>query len=242
MNDRSSDETFPLSRRVFLLSSGALAVALAIPDAADAAGETSKPPLRPDQLDSYLAIEPDGTVTVFYGRIDGGQGLETSIAQMVADELDVPFASTRMVISDTARTLNMGGASGALGVSRSGMHLRSCAAEARRLLVEMAAKALAVPASRLSVSDGVIVSTADPAKKISYAELIGGRHFAAHLDWNNKYGNELVVSGQAKIKAPAELKIIGTSPRRKDLPLKVFARLDMVNDVRLPDMLHARMI
>ena len=65
---------------------------------------------------------------------------------MVADELDVAFGRVRIVMSDTARTLNMGGASGALGVSRSGMHLRSCAAEARRLLVEMAAKALAVPA------------------------------------------------------------------------------------------------
>jgi CO/xanthine dehydrogenase Mo-binding subunit len=243
MSERSQSETFPLSRRIFLLSSGALAIALAIPDAAEAAnGAASKPPLSPDQLDSYLAIEPDGTVTVFYGRIDGGQGLETSIAQMVADELDVPFGRVRMVISDTARTLNMGGASGALGVSRSGMHLRRCAAEARRLLVEMAAKPLGAPANRLSVSDGVIGSMSDPAKKISYAELIGGRHFATHLDWNGKYGNELVVSGQAKIKAPSELKVIGTSPRRKDLPLKVFARLDMVNDVRLPDMLHARMI
>src|ERR1700694_2985857 len=125
MSDLSQSEKFPLSRRIFLLSSGALAVALAMPDAVEAAanGAASKPPLKPDQLDSYLAIEPDGSVTVFYGRIDGGQGLETSIAQMVADELDVPFASVRMVISDTARTLNMGGASGALGVSRSGMHL-----------------------------------------------------------------------------------------------------------------------
>ena len=74
--------------------------------------------------DSYLAIEPDGAATVFYGRIDGGQGLETSIAQMVAEELDVDFARVRMVMSDTARTVNMGGASDALGVSRSGMHLR----------------------------------------------------------------------------------------------------------------------
>src|SRR5258706_15624606 len=93
MSELSQSETFPLSRRVFLLASGGFAVALAMPDAADAAGATSKPPLKPDQLDSYLAIERDGTVTVFYGRIDGGQGLETSIAQMVADELDVSLAS-----------------------------------------------------------------------------------------------------------------------------------------------------
>ena len=234
-----------LNRRVFLLASGALAIAVVAPfETADAAtnGVASKPPLLPDQLDSFLAVEPDGTVTVFYGRIDGGQGLEISIAQMVAEELDVPVARVRMVMSDTARTVNMGGASGALGISRSGMHLRSCAAEARRLLVEMAASTLGVPANALSVTDGVIRAREDAAKTISYADLIGGRYFAAHLTWNGSYGNDLVVSGRARTKQPSEFKIIGTSPRRKDLPLKVFGRLDMVNDVRLPDMMHARMI
>src|SRR5258706_14886275 len=189
MSELSQSETFPLSRRVFLLASGGFAVALAMPDAADAAGATSKPPLKPDQLDSYLAIERDGTVTVFYGRIDGGQGLETSIAQMVADELDVSLASVRMVISDTARTLNMGGASGALGVSRSGMHLRSCAAEARRLLIAVAEKPLGLPADSLTVTDGAVHGIDTPAKSISYAELIGGGSFDSALKWNGKNGN-----------------------------------------------------
>jgi CO/xanthine dehydrogenase Mo-binding subunit len=236
--------TTPLTRRAFLAASGALIVALTNPiDKADAAAAVSKkPPLTPDQLDSYLAVEPDGSVVAFYGRIDGGQGLETSIAQMVAEELDVPFERVRMVISDTARTVNMGGASGALGISRSGMHLRSCAAEARRLLLAMAEKPLGVPSNRLTVSDGVIHALDDPAKNISYAELIGGRYFDAHLDWNGKYGNELTVAGRAKLKEPGAFKVIGTSIRRKDLPLKVFAKLDMVADVRLPGMVHARMI
>src|SRR5262249_30388822 len=160
----SASEDMVLSRRVFLLSSGALAIALTLPDSADAAtnGIAVKPPLTPDQLDSFLAIEPDCGVTVFYGRIDGGQGLETSIAQMVAEEIDVSFPRVRMVMSDTARTVNMGGASGALGVSRSGMHLRSCAAEARRLMLDMAAGVLNVPASRLGGSDGVISVAGEP--------------------------------------------------------------------------------
>jgi CO/xanthine dehydrogenase Mo-binding subunit len=135
-----------ISRRVFLAASGALVVGIALEETGAQAAESVKPYLTPDQLDSYLAVEPDGTVVVFYGRIDGGQGLETSIAQMVAEELDVPFDRVRMVLSDTARTVNMGGASGALGVARSGMHLRSCAAEARRLLVAMAEKPLGVAA------------------------------------------------------------------------------------------------
>jgi CO/xanthine dehydrogenase Mo-binding subunit len=233
-----------INRRVFLLASGALAIALSdcSPPEAAAVGAAVKPPLIPDRLDSFLAVEPDGTVTVFYGRIDGGQGLETSIAQMVAEELDVSPARVRMVMSDTARTVNMGGASGALGISRSGMHLRSCAAEARRLLVEMAANTLRVPTDALTVSDGVISARADAAKKITYAEVIGGRYFDSKVNWNGQYGNDLIVSGQAKTKQPSEFKVIGTSPRRKDLPLKVFGRLDMVNDVRLPGMLHARMI
>ncbi|HMI95435.1 MAG TPA: molybdopterin cofactor-binding domain-containing protein [Micropepsaceae bacterium] len=234
-----------LNRRAFLAASGALVVGLAnLPHEADAAPAASsiKPPLRGDQLDSYIAIQADGNVEVFYGRIDGGQGLETSIAQMVAEELDVPFDRVHMVMSDTARTVNMGGASGALGISRSGMHLRSCAAEARRLLIALAEKPLALPAASLTVTDGVIHAVDDPTKKISYAELIGGRYFDARLDWNGKYGNELTVSGRAKTKDPATFKVIGTSIRRKDLPRKVFAQLDMVADVKLPGMLHARMI
>jgi len=234
----------PLTRRAFMLATGALIVTAEISEPAEAAtaGTAAKLPLMPDQLDSYLAIEPDGAVTVFYGRIDGGQGLETSIAQMVAEELDVPFERVRMVMSDTARTINMGGASGALGISRSGMHLRSCAAEARRLLLLAAEKPLGVPAARLTVTDGVVRAVADPAHKISYAELIGGRFFDSRVNWNGKLGNELVVSGRAKLKEPAEFKVIGQSFRRKDLPKKVFAQLDMVADVRLPGMLHARMI
>jgi len=234
-----------LSRRAFLAASGALVIGIASGEANAADGAApgaAKPPLTPDWLDSWLAIEPDGTVTVFYGRIDGGQGLEVSIAQMVAEELDVPFAQVRMVISDTSRTVNMGGASGALGVSRSGMQLRSCAAEARRLLIEMAAKVLGILPEQLTVSDGVVHSISDPARKLSYAELIGGHYFAAHLNWNGKYGNELTVSGRAPLKPHSQFKVIGQSIRRKDLPKKVFAQLDMVADLRLPGMLHARMI
>src|SRR5438105_6601505 len=238
------EPTMTLDRRAFLANSGALVVGLwsgAEPVRAQTVS-SAKPALTPDQLDSWLAVEPDGTVTVFYGRIDGGQGLEVSIAQMVAEELDVPFERVRMVLSDTARTVNMGGASGALGISRSGMQLRGCAAEARRLLMEMAQQPLAMPASQLTATDGVVHAIADPSRKISYAELIGGHYFHAHLEWNGKYGNELTVSAKAPLKSHTQLKVIGQSIRRKDLPLKVFGRLDMVADLRLPGMLHARMI
>ena len=97
MSERIQSETFPLSRRIFLLSSGALAIALAIPDAAEAAnGAASKPPLSPDQLDSYLAIEPDGTVTVFYGRIDGALLLAGGFAMGLAYTIVAAVAMWQM--------------------------------------------------------------------------------------------------------------------------------------------------
>jgi nicotinate dehydrogenase subunit B len=234
--------SLPLSRRAFLSSSGALIVTLAAVDCSAAAAPAPAAALKPDRLDSYIAIERDGSVTAFFGKIDGGQGLETAMAQMVAEEIDMPLERVHVVMGDTGRTVNMGGASAATGISRAGMNLRRTAAEARRLLLEMAAGTLGVPADQLVVTDGVVHDRGDPAKRISYAQLIGGRSFDATVQWNGQLGIGLAVNGQAKIKDPKDFTIIGTSPPRRDLPGKVFGTLEMVNDVRLPGMLHARMI
>jgi CO/xanthine dehydrogenase Mo-binding subunit len=161
---------------------------------------------------------------------------------MVAEEIDVPFERVRVVMGDSALTLDMGGASAAIGVSHGGTMLRRTAAEARRLLIEMAAERLGLPASELTVSDGVVHARADKAKRVSYAELIGGRHFDTNVKWNGRLSNGLQVETPAALKKPADFKIIGQSLPRRDLPGKVFGTLEMVNDVRLPGMLHARMI
>jgi len=217
-------------------------VALATADwAAAATGEAGRS-LKPDRLDSYIAIEKDGTITAYYGKIDGGQGLGTSISQMVAEELDVPLERVHLVMGDTGRTVNMGGASAATGVSRAGMNLREMAAESRRLMIGMAAKTLGVAAERLTVDDGVVHDAADAKRRISYADLIGGGHFDTPVKWNGQLGLGLAVTGQAKLKDPKAFKIIGRSPPRRDLPGKVFGTLEMAPDVRLPGMLHARMI
>jgi nicotinate dehydrogenase subunit B len=240
-------ESLPLDRRAFLASSGALVVTLAAPSelaqaAAPISGAPKRPPLKGDELSSYITIEPDGSVVAYYGKIDGGQGLGTSIAQMVAEEIDVPFERVRIVMGDSGLTLDMGGASAAIGVSHGGMVLRRTAAQARRLLIEMAATALGVPAEALTVTDGVVHSVTDPSRQISYAELIGGRFFERKIKWNGKTSNALAVEVEAPLKTPDQFKVIGKSLRRRDLPGKVFGTLDMVNDVRLPGMLHARMI
>ncbi|MEA2906100.1 MAG: nicotinate dehydrogenase subunit [Alphaproteobacteria bacterium] len=243
MTDHDSNA---LSRRAFLSTTGALVVTLAAPaewaEAAPTHGSPKRPPLTGDQLSSYITIESDGTVHAYYGKIDGGQGLGTAIAQMVAEEIDVAFERVRVIMGDSALTLDMGGASAAIGVSHGGTMLRRTAAEARRLLVEMAGQTLGLPADKLTVTDGVVHAAADPKKRVSYAELIGGRHFDAKVKWNGKLSNALVVETDVPLKTPAEFKVIGQSFPRRDLPGKVFGTLEMVNDVRLPNMLHARMI
>ena len=119
--------------------------------------------------------------------------------------------------------------------------MRQTAAEARRLLIEMGGKALGVPPADLTVTDGVVHSVADPSKRISYAELIGGRHLDAPVEWKGE-AQQLTVKVRAPLKKPAEFKVIGKSYPRRDMPGKVFGTLKQVTDVRLPNMLHARMI
>ena len=238
-------EAHPLSRRAFLASTGALVVTLAAPAdfaQAEMTGAATRPSLNGDQLSSYITIEADGTVLAYYGKIDGGQGLSTSIAQMVAEEIDVPFERVRVIMGDSALTLDMGGASAGVGVSHGGMLLRRTAAQARHVLVDMAANALGLPADQLTVTDGMVHSIADPSEQISYAKLIGGRYFDSKVDWNGKTSSALAVDVKVPLKTPDQFKVIGQSFRRRDLPGKVFGTLDMVNDVRLPGMLHARMI
>jgi hypothetical protein len=106
----------------------------------------------------------------------------------------------------------------------------------------MAATSLGVAAERLTVSEGVIHDKADANRRIPYAELIGGGPFDTSVKWNGQMGLGLAVTGQAKLKDPSDFKVIGKSPPRRDPPGKVFGTLEMAPDVRLPSMLHARMI
>jgi nicotinate dehydrogenase subunit B len=116
------------------------------------------------------------------------------------------------------------------------------AAEARRVLVEMAAGLLSVPTDKLTVIDGVISATDDKSKRISYAQMIGGKYFNVQLDWNKQYGNTLYAPGKAQPKKPSEYKIIGQPIKREDVAPKVFAQEDFCTDAKVPGMVHARMI
>src|SRR5580704_3546458 len=235
------------SRRSLLKAGGALVVSIGAPvsfefaradDAVSAAAmsATVKPALTPDQLSSYIAVNAHGTISAFFGKMDMGQGLFVAVGQMVAEELDVPFDRVKVFMGDTGTSVNQGGASGSTGIQLGGKQMRVASAEARRVLVEMAAAQLGVPASDLAVVDGVVQSKSDAATKVSYAELIGGRYFNVSLEWNKQYGNALYAPGKAQPKKPSEYKIVGRPIRRDDVAPKVFTQEDFVTDVKLPGM------
>src|SRR5260370_39260968 len=170
---------FTVDRRSLFKGTGALVVSLGLPGgfAAAAPGAAAKPPLAADQLDSWLAIKSDGAVVAYFGKMDMGQGVDVAIAQIVAEELDVPYERVGVVMGDTLWTVNQGGASGSTGVQKGGVALRNAAAEARRVLLDMAASRLGVSADQLEGADGVVAVSRDPSRKVSYGELIGGRYF-----------------------------------------------------------------
>lgn len=226
------------SRRAILQSLGALVVSAAAgPAMAASAAAAQGRAMDPAALETWVAVGRDGQVTAYFGKIDVGQGVDVAIAQIVAEELDVPVGRVTVIAGDTALTLNQGGVSGSTGIQRGAVALRNAAAEARRLLVERAAAQLGTPAESLTVSDGVVSAG---ARKVSYAQLVAAGRLDAKLEWNGQYGNGLVASGKAKPKRPDQYRLVGQSVERRDVPDKVLGKARYVSDHRLPGMLHAR--
>src|SRR3954465_5139488 len=227
------------SRRAMLKAGGALVVSIGMPIGLDTlldigqafAQGATRPPLMPDQLSSYIAVNADGTVSAFFGKMDMGQGLFVAIGQMVAEELDVPFKPVTVIMGDTATSVNQGGASGSTGVQMGGKQMRVAAAEAGRGRTEMAAQKVDVPAERITVIDGICRvggGNDDAVRSVSYAELIGGKYFNTQLEWNKQIGNNLYAPGKAKPKDPKDYKIVGKPYPREDVAPKVFAVEDFV--------------
>src|SRR5471032_1317655 len=241
--------TSSITRRSVLLGGGALVVSVGaavsletVLGIGQAYAQGAKPPLTPDQLSSYIAVSADGSVSAYFGKMDMGHGLLVAIGQMVAEELDVPFKSVKVIMGDTGSSVNQGGASGSTGIQNGGKQLRMAAAEARRVLVEMAAGLLSVPTDKLAVNDGIVSAADDKSKRISYAQMLGGKYFNVQLDWNKQYGNTLYAPGKAQPKKPSEYKIIGQPIKRADVAPKVFCQEDFCTDAKVPGMVHARMI
>jgi CO/xanthine dehydrogenase Mo-binding subunit len=232
------------SRRKFLKNSGMFVVSLS---AAAAAGPLAVPGVAqeaagpyPDrdyrQLDSWIVIHQDNTATFYVGKTDLGQGTGTAFRQIMADELDMAYDKTSCIMGVTDVTVDQGGSGGSDALQTDGYPMRRVAAEARRVLLEMASKRFAVPADQLTVIEGVISVKADTSKRVTYGELIGGRRFNVTLTGNNIDST----TGTAKVKAVQDLKIVGKSPQRYDIPPKVDASITWAVDAKVPGMVHAR--
>ena len=234
-----------INRRSLLAGVGALTVSVVMPgDKARAAvfGADKRPPLKPENLASYVSINADGSAVCYWGKMDMGQGTDLGCAQMVAEELDLPIERVAILAGDSGTSVNQGGASGSTGIQMGGKALQSAAAEARYQLVQMASKQLNIPADQLRTENGTVISKTDASKKVTYGELIGGRWFDTQLEWNKQIGNNLFVKGAGVIKPVSEHKVIGTSPLRRDIPPKVTGSGTFAVDVKIPGMVHARVI
>jgi CO/xanthine dehydrogenase Mo-binding subunit len=154
----------------------------------------------------------------------------------MADELDMPYEKTSCVMGVTDVTVDQGGSGGSDALQTDGYPMRRVAAEARRVLLELASARLGVPVAQLAVSDGVVSVAADSAKRVTYGELIGGRKFNTTLTGSNINAT----TGQARLKDVNQFKIVGQSPQRYDVPGKVDGSLKWAVDAKVPGMLHAR--
>lgn len=218
-----------LDRRTFLQASGILAIGFSLSVPAGANTLPMAKSVAKEAVDSWLTITPDNKVTIFVGKVDLGTGTRTALMQLAADELDVAFGRIEMVMGDTAATPDQWLTAANLTIFQGGGELRRAAASARRALVERAAQRLGVPAGDLTVEDGVVSVKADANRKLSYGELIGD-------------GVKLDVDAKIDLKKPADYKVVGKSIRRVDIPGKVTGEFTYIHDVRVPNMLHARVI
>jgi CO/xanthine dehydrogenase Mo-binding subunit len=188
------------------------------------------------KLDSWIVIHEDNTATFYVGKTDCGQGTGTAFRQMMADELDIAYDKTSCVMGSTDTTVDQGGSGGSDAIQTDGWPMRRVAAEARRVLLDMAASRFNTTADQLAVSAAVITVKNDASKRVTYGELIGGKRFNVALTGNNVDAT----TGVAKTKTQQEFKIIGQSPQRYDIPAKVDGSLKWAVDVKLLGMVHAR--
>src|SRR5499433_2625983 len=220
-----------VSRRDLLKGSGALVISFSLVPAGDALAQGAAPakPVALTELDSFLAIDARGQVMVYSGKVDLGTGVATALRQIVAEELDVPFARIALLQGDSRLTPDQGKTWGSLTIQVGGMQLRNAAATARGALLEEAAKRLNAKKENLKVTDGVVSAG---NKRVTYAQLIGGKSFALKLDHTKP----------AQAKDPATHTIVGRPVPRDDIPDKVTGRFTYAQDFRMPGMLHGRVV
>ncbi len=212
------------TRRDFLKIGGALVVGFQLN--AQTRTPVAGPP-NANQIDTWLAIHADNTATFYVGFAELGQGNSTALLQVAAEELDLGLDQLSTVNLDTHLTPNQGGTYSSASIARGGPQVRTAAAEARQALLKMAAERLGAPVDQLAVARGVVSAN---GRTVTYGALIGDKRF------------NLAFTGNAPVKKPADYKIVGTRPARKDTPAKVNATYEYLQHARIPGMIHARIV
>ena len=235
---RAAYEAAGFSRRDFLKHSGALVVAFSAADGLGLPGSQGTVAAQgingraTQALDGWISIMADGSVTAYTGKCELGQGLFSAQVQLIAEELVVPMNRVRLVQCDTSLTPDQGTTSGAQShpANFNQANLALAGATAREALVRMAAERLGVPVEQLAVGDGAVFVRATPGQRVAYGDLVGGRRFGINLN------------PAAKRRRPSEWTVLGKAVPRVDMAAMVTAELEYVHHVRVPGMLHGRVV
>lgn len=230
MRDKSPN-FFAVSRRQFLKALGGGIIIFFSYE--DLIAQGRRPPgyqESPADFSAFLKIGVDGRVTCLTGKAELGQGIVTSLGQMLAEELDVPFDRVDMILSDTDLCPYDMGTFGSRSIRYFGPPLREAAAEARAILMELAAQHLHLNEVQLKIKDGVIMDKNNLRHKVTYAELAKGRTIEKHL------------GKKPALKDVSEFTVVGRAVPRKDSLEKVTGRAQYAGDLRLPNMLYAKIL
>ncbi|MBD8123012.1 molybdopterin-dependent oxidoreductase [Pseudomonas lutea] len=220
-------QTLP-TRDQLLAQNGVL---LIVDDILPPSGPVAKggtPTVRPMELGLFIAIDQNSRVYAFNGHVDLGTGIRTALTQIVAEELDLQMDQVTMILGDTERAPNQGATIASATLQISAIPLRNAAAEARRFLLQEAAQRWGVDMDSLVIESGVI--TSGDSRKMPFGELLAGQRV------------ELRISGNAPLKRLEDYKLVGQGAARVDIPGKATGELTYVHDMRLPDMLHGRVV
>jgi nicotinate dehydrogenase subunit B len=220
-----------LSRRDFLKTlGGGIIILFWLGDASVLEAQRRGGRGYPEDFNAYLRVGPDGRVTCFTGKIEQGQGAITSLPQMLADEMDISAEMVDMVMGDTAQCPWDMGTFGSMTIRFFGPPLRAAGAEARRVLLELAAEQFKVPQEHLAVENGIVFVKAQKDTRITYADLAKGKTIARRA------------SEKPPVKQPSEFKVIGKPFLHRDAREKVTGQAKYAGDIRLPDMLYAKVL
>jgi len=219
-----------IDRRSLLRGGAGLIVGFALPRmgrAGSVADPIDAKPVAIDEVASFLAIGRDGSVTVYSGKVDLGTGVRTALAQIVADELDVPVERVTLITGDTALTPDQGPTYGSLSIENGGQQIRQAAATARKALIDLASQALPADAATLTTRAGRVAAG---GRSVSYEDLLEGKSLSLKLD------------PKIATRDPKTFAVIGTPMARVDIPDKCTGRFTYIQDIRIDGMLHGRVV